>query len=227
VRERVAGAPLALGVEGDQLARQRLRGAAGTQLLLLPLLAAELGQLRVARVGAHVAADLVELVARHEDAVAVAELELEVVARGTAHRLGLEAGEQRDAVVLVHHGRPRAQVGERGDRAAARSVAARLAAAQQAVLGDHGQLELGGEEALAQARVREQHRRVGGRGLAVQEGRVHPVEVELGALGLAAASPGDDRAVAGAHQLLELRLGLAQRARRGVGALRAELVRLV
>jgi hypothetical protein len=56
---------------------------------------------------------------------------------------------------------------------------------------------------------------------------VHPVEVELRALGLAAARPGDDRAVARAHQLLELGLGLAQRAGGGVGALRAELVRLV
>ena len=83
------------------------------------------------------------------------------------------------------------------------------------------------QEALAQPGVGEQHRRLGGGGLAVEEGGLHAGEVELGALRLAAAGPGDDRAIAGAHQLLQLRLGLAQRARGGVGALGAELVRLV
>ena len=117
--ERVARAALALGVEVDQLARQRLGGAAGAQLLLLPLLAAELRERRVAGVGPHVAGDLVELVARHEHAVAVAVLELEVVARHAPDGLGLEAREARDAVVLVHDGVARAQVGELGDGAAA------------------------------------------------------------------------------------------------------------
>ena len=92
-RERVAGAALALGVEVDQLAGERLGRAAGAHLLLLPLLAAELRQRRVAGVGADVAGDLVELVARHEDAVAVLVLELEVVARDAADGLRLEAGE--------------------------------------------------------------------------------------------------------------------------------------
>ena len=66
-----------------------------------------------------------------------------------------------------------------------------------------------------------------GRRPAVEEGGLHAGHVELSALGLAAARPGDEGAVAGADQLLELRLGVAQRARRRVGRLRAELVRLV
>ncbi len=93
VRERVAGAALALGVQVDQLARQRLGGTAGAQLLLLPLLAAQLGQLGLAGLGAHVAADLVDLVAGHEHAVAVAELQLQVVARDAADGLRLELRE--------------------------------------------------------------------------------------------------------------------------------------
>ena len=113
------GAAAALGVEVDQLAGERLRGAAGTELHLLPLLAAELRQRRVAGVGAHVARDLVQLVARHEHAVAVLELELEVVAGDPADRLGLEAHELRDAVVLVDDRAAGAQLGERGDHGTA------------------------------------------------------------------------------------------------------------
>ena len=73
----------------------------------------------------------------------------------------------------------------------------------------------------------ERQRRVLGRRLPVEEGGLHPGHVELGALGLAAARPGHEGAVAGADQLLELRLGVAQRARGRVGRLGAELVRLV
>ena len=228
VREGVAGAALALGVERDQLAGERLGGAPGAQLLLLPLLAAELGELRVAGVGADVTADLVELVARDEDAVAVAELELEVVAGDAADRLGLEAREQGHAVVLVDDRGARSQVGEGGERAGAWALGTGAAAsAQQAVLGHDGQLQLGGEEALAQAGVGEQDARLCRRRPAVEEGGVDAGEVELGALGLAAPGPGHHGAVAGAEELLELGLGLAQRAGRGVGALGAELVLLV
>ena len=138
-RERVTGAPLALRVEVDQLARQRLRGAPGAQLHLLPGLAAELRQRRVARARADVAGDLVELVARHEDAVAVLVLELEVVARHAADRLRLEAGEAGDAVVLVNDRVAGPEVGERRDRGAAAGARPgpalrRAAAAQQPVL---------------------------------------------------------------------------------------------
>ena len=224
--ERVAGAPLALGVEVDQLAGERLGSAARLQLHLLPLLAAELRERRVAGVGAHVAADLVELVARHEDAVAVAVLELEVVARHAAHGLGLEAGEQSDAVVLVHHRGAGAEVGERCDRPGP-ARALDPAATQQAVLGQHRELQPGRDEAVAQARVGERERGVLGSGLAVEEGGLHAGHVQLRALRLAAACPRHERAVAAAHELLELRLGVLQRAGGGVGGLRAELVRLV
>src|SRR5207244_4804851 len=124
---REAGAALALGVEVDELAGERLRRAARAHLLLLPLLAAELRQLRVARVGADVPAQLVQLVAGDEDAVAVAVLELEVVARDAGHRLRLEAEEARDAVVLVHDRVAGAQLGAARHGAAVRAVALRPA----------------------------------------------------------------------------------------------------
>src|SRR5205823_2160457 len=85
--ESVTRPPAALGVEVDELAGEGLGGAPGAHLDLLPLLAAELRQRRVRRVCADVAADLVELVAGDEDAVAAAVLELKVVARDAAHRL--------------------------------------------------------------------------------------------------------------------------------------------
>ncbi len=73
----------------------------------------------------------------------------------------------------------------------------------------------------------ERERRVLGRRLPVEEARLHARHVELRALGLAAPRPRHERAVAGADQLLELRLGVAEGARGGVGGLGAELVRLV
>ena len=227
-REGVPGAAAALGVEVDQLAGQRLRGPAGAQLLLLPLLAAELGERRLAGVGSHVAADLVELVAGDEDAVAVPVLELEVVAGDAPDGLGLKTREERDAVVLVDDRRARAQVCEGGDRARSRALGtAALAAAQEAMLRHDRQLELRSHEAVAQGRVREQHRGIDRRGLTVEESCLQASQVELGALALAATPPGDDGAVARAHELLQLGLGVAQRARRGVGALGTKLVRLV
>ena len=228
VREGVTGAPLALGVEVDQLARERLGGSPGAQLHPLPLLAAELRERRVAGLGADIAADLVELVARHEHAVAVQELELEVVARHAADGLCLESSEEGDSVVLVHHRRSCAQVRERRDRAglgATRTLGA--APSQQAVLGQHGELQLRGDEAVAQARVGEGERGVLGRGQPVEEGGLHAREVEPRPLRLAAACPGDEGAVTRAHQLLELGLGVSQRARRAVGRLCAELEGLV
>ncbi len=73
----------------------------------------------------------------------------------------------------------------------------------------------------------ERQPRLARRGLAVEERGLDPVEVVGRALGLAAAAPGHDRAVARAHQLLQLGLGVAQRAGGGVGGLGAERVRLV
>ena len=96
--------------------------------------------------------------------------------------------------------------------------------------GIHRQLQLRRDEALAQRGRGEAQRRLrgcGGRGRAVdllaEPVRFQAGEVVGGALALAAARERDDRAVAGAHQLLELRLGLGQRARGRVGRLRAQL----
>ena len=62
--------------------------------------------------GADVAADLGELVDGHEDAVVPRVLEVQVVARDRRDRLGVEAGEAGDAVVLVDDDVAGAQVGE-------------------------------------------------------------------------------------------------------------------
>ena len=117
--ERVAGAAAALGVEVEQLAGELLRGAPGARLHRLPATcrrACDSGGCAAAR--ADVAADLRELVDRHEDVVGAGELELEVVARDAADGLRVEAGEAREAVVLVDDDVAGAQVGERAQRAA-------------------------------------------------------------------------------------------------------------
>ena len=63
--------------------------------------------------------------------------------------------------------------------------------------------------------------------LVLQPARLEPGQVVGRALALAALGPGDDRPVAAADVLLQLRLGLAQRARAEVGGLGAELEGLV
>src|SRR3954468_15376023 len=140
--EGVAVAAAALGVEVEQLAGELLRGAPGTRLHGLPRPAAELAQRRVAAAGADVAADLRELVDRHEDAVGAGELQLEVVARDAADGLRLEARELGEAVVLVDDDVAGPQVGEGAQRAAAPAArilaggALRTPAAEEAVLGN-------------------------------------------------------------------------------------------
>ena len=111
-------AAAALGVEIEQLAGQLLRGAPGAGLERLPRLAAQLGEGRVRAPRPHIAADLGQLVDRHEDLVRAGELELEVVARDAGDRLGVEAGEAGEAVVLVDDDVAGAQVGERAQGAA-------------------------------------------------------------------------------------------------------------
>ena len=100
-REGVAGADLALGVEVDQLAGHRAGGAPRAGLEVLPALAAERAERGLVALGPDVAADPRELVGGREDAVAAAVLQLEVVAGDPGERLGVEAGEAGDAVVLV------------------------------------------------------------------------------------------------------------------------------
>ena len=121
-------------------------------LIVLPARAAELRQRRVSAAGADVAADLGQLVDRHEHPVRAGVLQVQVVAGDAGDGLGVEAGEPRDA---------RGPRGRRCRRCAGRrSCAARRggvpvgplagaapAAAEQPVLGDHRQVELRGDEA--------------------------------------------------------------------------------
>ena len=75
------------------------------------------------------------------------ELEVEVVAGDAGDGLRVEAGEAREAVVLVDDDVAGAQVGERAQRAAAPAAgvhaagALGAAAAQQPVVGQDGELE--------------------------------------------------------------------------------------
>ena len=87
-------------------------------------------------VGADVARDLRELVDRQEDLVVALVLEVEVVARDAGDGLGVEAGEARDAVVLVDDDVAGAQVGEAPQQSATSSRGARrrLAPVDEAVL---------------------------------------------------------------------------------------------
>src|SRR3954470_8829985 len=227
--ERVAVAAAALGVEVEQLAGELLGGAARARLHRLPRLAAELAQRRVAAAGADVAADLRELVDRHEDAVGAGELQLEVVAGDAADRLRLEARELGDAVVLVDDDVAGPQVGEASEGAAAAAAGAlalRALAAEQAVLGDDREAQAGGDEAVPQVRLGEAELRLGG-AVAVDPARSQPREVVGGALAVAPSRPSHDGLVVRADELLELGFGLLQAACGEVGGLRAELDGLV
>src|SRR4051812_5248828 len=227
--ERVAVAAAALGVEVEQLAGELLGGAARARLHRLPRLAAELAQRRVAAAGADVAADLRELVDRHEDPVGAGELQLEVVAGDAADRLRLEARELGDAVVLVDDDVAGPQVGEASEGSPPAAAGARplgALAAEQAGLGDDREAQAGGDEAVSQVRLGEAQLRLGG-AVAVDPARAQPREVVGGALAVAPSRPSHDGLVVRADQLLELGLGLLQAACGEVGGLRAELDGLV
>ena len=106
--------------------------------------------------------------------------------------------------------------------------AALRAAAKEPVRRQDGELEPGGDEAVAEIDLGEAQRVLdAGRIPLPQPRRLQAREVVGRALALAALRPGHERAVAGAHELLELGLGLLERARGEVGRLRAELQRLV
>src|SRR3954470_7636026 len=227
--ERVAVAAAALGVEVEQLAGELVGRAPRARLHRLPRLAAELGERRVAAARADVAADLRELVDRHEDAVGTRELELEVVAGDAADGLRVEPGELRQAVVLVDDDVVGAQVGEGAQRAPPAAGGLRALgppAAEEPVLGDDREAQAGRDEAVAEVRLGEAELRLRGPG-AVDPGRAHPREVVGGALAVSPPRPRDDRLVVAADELLELGLGLLERAGREVGGLGAELDRLV
>ena len=121
----LAGAPL--GVEVEQLAGQRAGGPARPRLHVLPALAAQRRERRLAA-GADVAAQLGELVGGDVDAVLALVFEVEVVAGDAADLAGLEAGEAGDAVVLVDDVVADPQVAEgEAPAAAARARAPRRA----------------------------------------------------------------------------------------------------
>src|SRR5829696_7878887 len=91
----------------------------------------------------------------------------------------------------------------------------------QPVLGDRGELKAGSDEAVAQVGLLEDEALLG-----ALPARLDAHEVVGGALAATAVRPGDERRVARAHELLELRLGLVQRARGELGRLGTELERL-
>ena len=141
-------AGLALRVEVDELAgavsRAERRAFA---FICAPALAAELRELGVLA-AAHVAGDLGELLGRDEDLVAVAVLELEVVAGDPGDRAGVEAGEAGDAVVLVDDVLAGGQVAERGEPAAGRRRSGGAAAMDEAAEGDDRELQRRRDEAV-------------------------------------------------------------------------------
>ena len=114
-REGVARDRLAGGVELQQLAGHLDDGLAGARLDRLPVRAAELVERRGRAAGADVAADLADLVVRHEHAVLAAELQHQVVTGDAAHGARLDAGEACDAVVLVDDVVSGSHVEERGE----------------------------------------------------------------------------------------------------------------
>jgi hypothetical protein len=121
-----------------------------------------------------------------------------------------------------------AKLGERLEGAAGAGLRPlRAASPQQAMVRDDGDLELRRDEPFPQWSDREPQASSRSRLGAVEECRPQAGEVVGAALSLATAAPRDDRHVAAAHELLELRLSLADRTRRGVGGLRAEGVGLI
>ncbi len=223
--EGVAAPHLALGVEIEELARHRLRGAARPGLHVLPALPAERAELGLAAVGAEVPADPGELIRWREDPVAIAVLELQVVAGHPGEGLGVEAREARDAVVLVDDVVADAQLHGRRELGSCRHRGRRPPAVNQRPLRDDGELQFGSEKALPNASLGEGDARPL-RHLVAQEGRVDAVQVVSGPLRLAPALEADHRSVFRADQLLELGLCLRERAGGELRAPRPERVLL-
>ena len=95
------------------------------------------------------------------------------------------------------------------------------AAVDQPVLGDRRELQRRADEAVAEVGLGEHEPAV-----LRLPARPQPLQVVGGALALAALRPRDERRVARARELLELRLGLVERAGGELRRLRAELERL-
>ena len=140
--ERDTGLRLPLRVELQQLARELADVCARTCLQIVPRLAAELRQRRLARVGTDVPADLADLLVRHVHAVVAAVGEQEVVARDAGDFLRLEPEQLRKAMVLVHDVVAGAQVGEALERAPGRRGRSRRSLAEHLGVGKHREAEL-------------------------------------------------------------------------------------
>jgi hypothetical protein len=104
------------------------------------------------------------------------------------------------------------QVGEAREPAARGGRRRGAAAVDEAAERDHRQPQLRRDEAVAQRRLGEEDGGIG-RDDVFEEPRLDPVQVVSRALGLALALEGDDGAVARTQLLLQLRLGLPDRAR--------------
>ncbi len=151
--------------------------------------------------------------------------------------LRIETGEPRDTMILVHDDVAAAQLRERAE-ASSTTRSSGLptrplgpAAAEQPMLGDHGELKARGHETLAQRGMGEPQRTLArelrrATGIVLEPRSPQPSEVVGGALALAAPRVGNNGPICRAHVLLEGGLGLLHRSRADVGGLRAEFQRL-
>ena len=167
----------------------------------------------------------------HEDAVVAPELEEQVVAGDGGDRARLDTAEAGDAVVLVDDVVAGAHVEEgREARAGGEALLARRGAQQRALV-DHGQLQSGGHEALAQGGGEEVEARGGltaaGQPLAAHDLGAQGAKPVRGALRLALVAEGDEDAVAVAHQAREVALGAGEVAGRELRPRSVELQGLV
>ena len=115
-----------------------------------------------------------------------------------------------------------AQVGEGREPAPGARGRSRPTAVNEPAERDHGEAQVGRDEALAERALREQQRRLLGH-VRLEEPCVDPVEVVARPLRLATAGERDDHPVARAQLALELRFGLRDAAGGRDGRLRAPL----
>ena len=141
--------PLALCVQGEQLARKLPRAFARPCFQVLPRLAAELRQRRRRSPRAHVAGDLADLLVRDVEAILAPEREEEVVAGDVGDGLRLEAEELADTVVLVDDEVAGTQVGEALERAPEPRVGTRRSLAKHLRVREQHDSQLPRDEAAA------------------------------------------------------------------------------
>ena len=165
-RVGVALAPLALRVQVEQLAGQLLRRPPCPRLDRVPACAAELRKRRMGAAGADVAADLRQLIDRHEHPVGPRVFQIQVVPRDPGDSLGVEPCKPRDPVILVNDDIPGPQIGKAPQhppptlRAGIRN---RPPAPEQPMLRNHRKVKLRRDEAGLKPGVGKHHRPLGGR----------------------------------------------------------------